>query len=208
MGLHSLARESDTAQRLAREAGAIQLQIARNGFAVRFKGPKDPVTEADERSSALIMAGLKAAFPKDAVVSEEAPPPRGRLPERVWFVDPLDGTQSFVEGRDEYSVMIGLAVRGRPALGVVYRPQQRKMWVGIPGVGAWSAGKRARPLRPAPRRPAIALSRSHRGPRHESVLAALGNPRVVTTGSVGLKIGLIVDGKADLYVEPGDKTWA
>lgn len=203
------ARERDVAERLAREAGALQLQVAKQGFAVRLKGPKDPVTEADERSSALIVAGLQAAFPGDAVVSEEAPPPTGRMPERVWFVDPLDGTQSFVDGRDEYSVMIGLAVRGRPALGVVYKPDGGRLWLGIPGEGAWSDGAPARVAsRREPSELTIAVSRNHRGSRHDELIRRLGIAREVTTGSVGLKIGLIVDQKADLYIEPGDKTWA
>jgi 3'(2'), 5'-bisphosphate nucleotidase len=205
----TLAREAEVAQRLAREAGALQLEVAKKGFAVRLKGPKDPVTEADERSSALIMAGLKAAFPGDAVVSEEAPPPAGKMPDRVWFVDPLDGTQSFVDGRDEYSVMIGLAVRGRPALGVVYKPDGNRLWLGIPGEGAWSDGV---PARVAARSEAseltIAVSRHHRGSRHDRLIRKLGVGREATTGSVGLKIALIVDQKADLYLEPGDKTWA
>ena len=202
-------RERDIAERLAREAGALQLAVAKKGFAVRLKGPKDPVTEADERSSALIVAGLNAAFPGDRVVSEEAPPPTGRMPERVWFVDPLDGTQSFVDGRDEYSVMIGLAVRGRPALGVVYKPDGGRLWLGIPGEGAWSDGRPARvAARSEPSDLTVAVSRNHRGSRHDELIRKMGVGREATTGSVGLKIALIVDQKADLYIEPGDKTWA
>ena len=208
-----MTREAEVAERLAREAGAILLDVTRKGFTVDYKGPRDPVTEGDLRASAHIVAGLKAAFPEDGVISEEAAPARGAFPARVWFVDPLDGTQQFVDGGLEYAVMIGLAEGGRPVLGAVYQPAGDSLWLGIPGRGAWkteggartglhvSAKSRLETL-------TLAVSRSHRGKRHDQIRAALGVGGEVTSGSVGLKVGLIVDQKADLYVEPSANTWA
>lgn len=195
----TLEAELAAARRLAVEAGAILEEVRRAGFQVSFKGPKDPVTEADTRASAHIVAGLSAAFPDDGVVSEEAPAPEGAMPPRVWFVDPLDGTQQFVDGGDEYAVMIGLCVEGRPALGVVHQPRTGRSWTGLT-----AAPKRA----PHRALEALAVSRNHRGAAHERIKAALGAGREVVSGSVGLKVGLLVDGKADAYVEPSRNTFA
>lgn len=205
-------REAEVAERLAREAGAILLEVTRKGFTVGYKGPRDPVTEGDLRASAHIVAGLKAAFPEDGVISEEAAP-SGAFPRRVWFVDPMDGTQQFVDGGAEYAVMIGLAEDGRPVVGAVYQPAGDCLWLGAPGVGAWKAeaGRRAErrvSAKTAPGTLTLAVSRSHRSRKHDDIRAALGVGGEVVCGSVGLKVGLIVDGRADLYVEPSANTWA
>jgi myo-inositol-1(or 4)-monophosphatase len=122
-----LARTREIAVGIAREAG----RILRAGWetgrpAIGFKTEEiNLVTEFDKRSEALIVDRLAAAFPDDRVVAEEGTT-RGqgdaRAGQRVWYVDPLDGTTNFAHGMPLFSVSLGLAIDRRPVLGVVEAP--------------------------------------------------------------------------------------
>src|SRR6185295_20263490 len=121
--------ELQTAKELALGAGDILLEHYQQSIAVQWKERGDPVTAADKAASRFITRELKQRFPNDAVLSEEEKDDTSRLSTaRVWIVDPMDGTTEFVAGRDEFAVMIGLAVQGKPVLGVVYQPTQRKLY--------------------------------------------------------------------------------
>ncbi len=200
-------RELDETARLARAAGAILMKIYATDFAVSYKGPNDPVTEADKRANEFIVAGLRAAFPKDGVVAEESADNSDALKKgRVWYVDPLDGTHEFIAKNGEFAVMIGLAVEGQARVGVVYRPVGEVLFAGIADQEAWveEQGVR-RPLRASTRAelPSLRLvmSRSHRHPLTDAIRERLGAGKEMTLGSVGLKTGLIAMQQADLYLE-------
>src|SRR5215471_436617 len=93
------------------------------GIEVQTKPDRSPVTAADLEANAVIVDGLRAAFPGDAVLSEESADDGARLGNRrVWIVDPLDGTRDFVARTGDFCVHVGLAVGGEAVLGVVYRP--------------------------------------------------------------------------------------
>jgi 3'(2'), 5'-bisphosphate nucleotidase len=207
-------RELDEAVRLARAAGAILMRIYATDFAVSYKGPNDPVTEADKQANQFIVNGLRAAFPQDGVVAEENADNSDALRRgRVWYVDPLDGTHEFISKNGEFSVMIGLAVNGEARVGVVYRPAGDVLFAGFAGQEAWSEeqGKRA-PLLVSGQADLsllkLAVSRSHRHALLDAIKARLGISRETPCGSVGLKIGLIAAREADLYVEPSEFTKA
>ncbi|MFN7135615.1 MAG: 3'(2'),5'-bisphosphate nucleotidase CysQ, partial [Myxococcales bacterium] len=134
----ALRRELEVAEALAREAGRILLEVYATPFAVEEKaGGGGPVTEADERANALVVAALQKEFPADGVVGEESA--AGAAPQkyaRCWFVDPLDGTREFVNRNGEFAVHVGLAIGGEARLGVVYRPVGDRLYAGIVGEGA------------------------------------------------------------------------
>lgn len=111
-------RESEVAAHLARQAGDVIMRIYATDFSVGYKAKNDPVTEADQLASRVIVEGLQHEFPDDMVVSEEEPiPAMSSAPDRVWYVDPLDGTHEFIKRNGEFAVMIGLAIDGRPRVG-------------------------------------------------------------------------------------------
>ncbi len=200
------------AVQLARQAGRVVMDVYATDFVVASKGKNDPVTEADRRANDLIVRGLNEAFPSDTVIAEESPLPDG-IPAsgRVWYVDPLDGTKDFVARNGEFSVMIGLAVDGRAQLGVVYRPEGSVLYAGVVGREAWmERGGLRSPLATREQndeRPfTMAVSRSHRHPMVEKIGRALGVGNEIPSGSVGLKIGIIARGEADVYLEPGPYT--
>ncbi len=205
-------KELAVAVELARKAGQAVMDVYATDFAVAYKGKNDPVTEADQQGNDLIVKGLQEAFPHDAVVAEESAPPEiFPTPGRFWYVDPLDGTKDFIARNGEFSVMIGLAVNGQARLGVVYRPEGDLLYAGAVGTEAWMEQQGVRtPLvlkeRDSGRSLILTVSRSHRHPMVEKIGQALGVGNEMPSGSVGLKIGLIARGEADVYLEPGPYT--
>ena len=203
-----------TAVELARQAGHLILEIYDTDFSVAYKGKSDPVTEADQRANDLIVDGLNRHFPNDLIVAEESVPPNEPLPsDFVWYVDPLDGTKEFIAKNGEFSVMIGLTLNGQACLGVVYRPDKDILYAGIPDQQAWMESNGIRQsLRTGrstnPHTLSLVVSRSHRNPSIGEIKEAIGLHDEITSGSVGLKIGLIASGQADVYIEPGPYTSA
>jgi len=201
-----LESELEAASQLVRDAGRILLEIYATDFGVDFKSASDPVTEADRRADAFLVAGLRARFPGDAIVAEEsAAHGAGAAGSRCWFVDPLDGTKEFIAKNGEFSIMLGLAIDGRAVLGAVYQPVADKLYRGVVGQGAelLQAGRRS-PLRVSectePSALGLVVSRSHRPAHTDALVERLAITRERPSGSVGIKVGLIAEREADLYV--------
>jgi 3'(2'), 5'-bisphosphate nucleotidase len=207
-----LPEELQTAKELALGAGAILLQHYGQSIAVQWKEPGSPVTVADRAASQFITQELKQRFPRDAVLSEEENDDNSRLSSsRVWIVDPMDGTTEFVAHRDEFSVMIGLAIDGNPVLGAVYQPTADKLYYAVAGGGAFvEQAKTQRLLRVSPEadlsRIVMAISRSHDSARVKRLREYLHIQSTLPFGSAGLKIGKICEGLAHLYVTLGPRT--
>jgi len=209
-----LDREIAEAARIARRAGVILMQIYGTDFDVAYKTDADPVTEADTKANAYIVRELKRAFPDDGIVAEETADKRDALKGgRCWYVDPLDGTKEFVARNGEFSVMLGLAIEGVAKAGVVYRPDGDKLYCGVVDAGAYldERGER-RPLSVSdvvePSALKLIVSRSHRDEAIDAIISQLGITEEQTSGSVGLKVGLIAERKADLYVHLTDRSSA
>jgi myo-inositol-1(or 4)-monophosphatase len=135
-GRGTFDHELEVAIRLSLEAGAALRRHQAGPLTVERKGRGEVVTAADLEADATIRAGLQAAFPGDAIFSEETPDSPERLScARVWIVDPLDSTSNFAEIGNEYSVSIGLSHEGGAVLGVVYAPARDELIAGYQGVG-------------------------------------------------------------------------
>jgi 3'(2'), 5'-bisphosphate nucleotidase len=208
---HDLA----VAIKLAREAGAIVRTFYQVSPNIRWKDPTEPVTEADRASNAYLVRQLSQAFPQDGILAEESKDDLSRLNKRrVWVIDPLDGTLEFIARNGEFCIMVGLALDHRPVAGVVYQPIDDVLYGAAYGAGAFveEFGERY-PLRVSrdtnPQRLRLLISRSHRAPLIDQIVARVGARHVRSVGSVGLKIGLIARRKADWYVHPnpGTKEW-
>ena len=200
---------------LADEAAALILEVYATDFAVQGKADASPVTMADERAEAHIVAGLRRLTPGVPVVAEEAVA-RGEVPAtgaRFWLVDPLDGTREFVSRNGEFTVNIALVEDGAPVLGVVQVPVQARRYAGLVGLGAWcddtAGGRRAIACRAVPRDGGlvVASSRSH---GDEAALEAWlagqglgGRPLTHRPAGSSLKFGLVAMGEADLYPRLG-----
>lgn len=203
---------------VAREAASIIDAIYKTPFQVDYKGPSDPVTEADRRANDLICARLGQHFPGVPVVAEESSPDTFagyQAAPRIFFVDPLDGTREFVEQNGEFVVMIGLVEGDRATHGVVHAPVSGSAWAGALGLGAWFIDARGTrtPLQTSSVRELpsarVVASRSHRTETLERALQFLGAREIATLGSAGLKGAEVACGAADAYASPvsAGKRW-
>jgi 3'(2'), 5'-bisphosphate nucleotidase len=210
------AHELRIAIALAREAGAAILEFYEGPLVIEQKNEfndREPVTQADRVANELIVNALRKEFPGDGILAEESADTAHRLDKnRVWMIDPLDGTNGFIDGNGDFAVQIGLTEESDCVLGVVYQPLTGVLYRAVRGQGAWIE----RPERP-PKQASVssqteisqmrlAVSRSHRSPRMDKVVKAFKVKEEVQRGSVGIKVGLIVEQQCDLYVHLSSRT--
>ena len=208
--------ELKTAVELARAAGAAILDLYEGPINVEQKTSADdiePVTQADRTANELIVTGLKREFPDDGILAEESIDTKRRLAKsRVWMVDPLDGTNGFIDGNGDFAVQIGLTEEGQVVLGVVYQPLTGTLYRAVRGEGTWLERPQFEPERvhvsdkTDPSSMRLAASRSHRSPRMNKVVERFGFREEVQRGSVGIKIGLLVEQQCDLYIHLSSRT--
>lgn len=202
---------------IALEAGKAILEVYENdAVKVTQKDDKTPVTEADTRAEAVILADLEKHMPGIAVISEEAVA-GGKQPERAtrfFLVDPLDGTREFIKRNGEFTVNIALIENGRPVAGVVFAPAIGKLYLGAGqqatmletkpaevltlGTKAPLSSPRIIRARLAPKDAFAVASRSHRDPETDAFLEKHGITHVVSAGS-SLKFCLVASAEADIY---------
>jgi myo-inositol-1(or 4)-monophosphatase len=141
----SYQRELDVALAAARAAGKIVLRYYHSDTGHWEKSKDNPLTLADLESDRVIGEHLRAAFPKDAILSEETVDDPSRLAnDRVWIVDPVDGTKEFTKRIPEFGVSIALTVRGEPVVGVILNPAAATtVWASC-GDGCFRDGTRVR----------------------------------------------------------------
>ena len=126
----------------AREAGALALKMRGAGLTITYKADGSPVTDADLAVDALLRGRLTAARPDYGWLSEETADTPDRLSrERVFMVDPIDGTRAFLKGRAWFTVCIAVVQGGRPAAGVVYAPELDELYEASAGGGARLNGR-------------------------------------------------------------------
>ncbi|MFH1928127.1 MAG: 3'(2'),5'-bisphosphate nucleotidase CysQ [Chloroflexota bacterium] len=211
-----LQRELAQAIDLAREAGKKILPVYHGReYEVEFKAGDEPVTLADRVANELIVRGLEKTFPRDAILAEESADDGLRFSSsRVWLVDPVDGTQDFINRDDEFSVMIGLLIDGQPILGVVYQPTNDLLYYASKGFGAFMDHRgrvtslHVSDISEAPRM-CLVSSRTHLSSKVVAIQQALGISQHLRHGSAGLKVGLICQQEADVYINTGSmsKEW-
>ncbi|MFZ6026230.1 MAG: inositol monophosphatase family protein [Chloroflexota bacterium] len=124
-------------------AGRATLGYFRAGVRPDFKEDDTPVTAADRLSEELIRRRIEERYPNHAIVGEEYGAKGTESAAFRWFVDPIDGTKSFIRGVPLYAVLIGLEIEGEPRVGAAYFPALDEMLSGATGLGAWCNGRRA-----------------------------------------------------------------
>lgn len=215
-----LEKELEIAIEAARRAGALILDFYESDFEIEEKIFEDnfsePVTVADRTASRLIVETLAENFPHDGILSEEEPDDKSRLDKkRLWIIDPLDGTSGFVNKTGDFAVQIGLADAGAAVLGVVFMPLQNILYYAVKDAGAFvvETDSEAQKLHVSTEtdfgKMILASSHNHRSPKMSQITKRFGLKSEVQRGSVGLKVGLIAQRKADLYIHlsPRTKHW-
>jgi len=216
-----LKKELETAIALARKAGERILEFYALEIVAEQKIGVDnfsePVTIADRTASKIIVEGLAEVFPEDAILSEEeADDTENRMiGKRVWMIDPIDGTQGFINKDGDFGVQIGLTEDSEPILGVVFLPFHNELFYAVKGEGAFLIENEEPPksLQTSAKTDFtemnLAVSRNHLSPKMSQVASDFVVKEVIHRGSVGLKIGLIARQIADLYIHlsPRTKYW-
>ena len=212
-------RELRVALELAREAGAAILDLYEGPLNIKQKSDADdrePVTEADTLANEIIVTRLRHEFPGDGILAEESIDSAHRLDKsRVWMIDSLDGTTGFIDGNGDFAVQNRFdrkrRMRARRRLptadGVLYRATRGNgVWVERPDFEPVQARVSDHSDVSTMR---LAASRSHRSPRMDKVVRAFGLKEEINRGSVGIKVGLIIEQQCDLYVHlsPRTKQW-
>jgi myo-inositol-1(or 4)-monophosphatase len=213
--MHSAAADLELAIAAARRAGSVIMRHFGTELDVQHKGEDQPLTRADLEADALLRDELLGPRAEYGWLSEETADTPDRLGRRrVWIVDPLDGTRSFIAGRPEFAVSIGLVEDGTVVVGVVFNPARGELYHAIRGGGAFlhvpGAGPRRlqvtreTPLTRETRTCSVLASRSEIG---LGSFDLLGDGWVVLpVGSTAYKMACVAAGQADAFLSRGPKS--
>ena len=214
-GEDGLADELAFGLEIAARAGRLLMERYEHVEQIDYKSARDVVTEVDHLSEALILDAIRAAFPGDGILAEESgehsgvrpvEPAQGAAvaPERVWVIDPIDGTINYANGIPFFCVSVALLVGGRPALGVIHDPARLESFSGALGEPARLDG---RPIEPSDKDKlsdfVISLSLTGRSAtrRGQAVRKAIRASR--SMGSAALALVYVANGRFDAFVQQG-----
>lgn len=183
-----------------REAGALLVDYFRGQYQIREKGKDNPVTTADLAADRTLRQAFSRQFPEDGWLSEETADSSDRLNrERVWIVDPMDGTREFVQGIPEFAVSLAMARNGVAQLAVVFNPVRGELFTAERGRGARRNGATLNITSHSQLEGARVLaSRSERARNVFSSIESWGHVRHV--GSIAYKLALVAANEGDLTI--------
>jgi myo-inositol-1(or 4)-monophosphatase len=196
---------------LALEAGALALRHFhdRPSLGVTMKGAQDYLTVADGAVEELLRRRIDDAFPGDAVLGEEG---GGTAADRLWIVDPIDGTANFARGLPIWCVSIGYVQDGVPEFGAIFAPALEELYLGRRGGGATRNGAPIRASATADLAVAmVEIGWNSRRPLRdylgmlERAMKAGANARRSAGGALGL--AYTADGRVDAYAESHINSW-
>ena len=185
----TIENDGDLAAHLAEQAGKILLQVRASGVF----GGKSLGKAGDQTANQFLVHALREQRPDDGLLSEEEKDNAERLAkERVWIVDPVDGTREYGEERTDWAVHVGMAVNGEPVLGAV----------ALPGCDEVLRSDRPGEIPAAPAVLRMVVSRTRPAQEATQVAEKLG-AELVPMGSAGAKAMAILRGEADIYLHSG-----
>jgi myo-inositol-1(or 4)-monophosphatase len=204
----------NVAVRAARAAGNIILRYMNRveGLNVEEKSRHDYVSEVDRMAEAEIVKELRRAYPDHAVLGEETG--KTGKSDKVWVVDPLDGTHNYLRGFPHFSVSIGFMDHGDLVYGVIYDPLRDELFTASKGDGAFVNDRRMRVSKRESLTGAL-LCTGFPPRQHQHLDAELAITRALLreaddirrTGSAALDLAYVAAGRLDGYFEPGLQPW-
>jgi myo-inositol-1(or 4)-monophosphatase len=191
---------NETLERIqaALEAGREVLnRFTPGAIEAEYKAGHDPVTEADRAVDAVLKKHLLR--PDEGWLSEETIDDHVRLErQRVWVVDPLDGTREFVQGIPEFCISIAMVENGVPVAGGICNPATNELIIGSRDTGVTYNGSPAQPSQRRELQGALVLASRSEVKRGEWKQFESAEFKIRPMGSVAYKLGLVAAGKADL----------
>ena len=197
-----MGSELNIAKEAAIEAGSVILKYYNADYEIQDKGYQNPVTTADHEADTRLKEILLNARPDYGWLSEETVDSHERLEkERVWVVDPLDGTKEFINKNGEFTVNIALIENRYPLEGYVYSPSRKTLYVGGGNKNSYKiqnsileqiqTSSISDPIR-------IVASRSHLNEETKKYISQFPQYELLQSGS-SIKLCMIAEGRADIY---------
>ena len=181
--------DADLAAHLADIAGKLLIQVRESGVF----GEKALGKAGDQTANQFLVHAIREQRPDDGLLSEESKDTEERLSkERVWIIDPVDGTREYGEARTDWAVHVALAIDGVASIGAV----------ALPGLNVVLRTDRPGVVPPAPEKLRMLVSRT-RPAREATEVAAKIGAELVAMGSAGAKAMAVVRGEADIYLHSG-----
>ena len=181
--------DAELAAHLAKIAGNILIEVRDSGM---FTG-KALGKAGDQTANQFLINALREQRPDDGLLSEESRDTDERLSkDRVWIVDPVDGTREYGEARTDWAVHVALCVNGRPETGAV----------ALPGLGIVLRSDAPIALPALPQRPRMVVSRTRPAAEAVAVSDTIG-AELIGMGSAGAKSMAVVRGEAEIYLHTG-----
>jgi myo-inositol-1(or 4)-monophosphatase len=199
--------ELEVARAAAEEAGRVVMRTFRTQQSVTYKSPDQPQTEADLAADRTLHDALLGAFPQYGWLSEETVDRPDRLArELVWIVDPIDGTRSYLAGKPEFAISIGLALNHEVVLGIVANPATDDLFWATRGGGAYnSRGDKLQVSRTAlPATARLVASRSEL--KAGDFQDFHDDWQYTPLGSTAYKLARVASGEADVFLSRGPKS--
>ena len=192
--------ELSIAKDAAIEAGGLILSYYKADYEIKDKGYHNPVTTADHAADTRLKEILTGNYPDYGWLSEETVDSKERLErDRVWVVDPLDGTKEFIEGVPHFVVSIALVENGQPILGVLYNPVTAETFTAVKDQGAYLDGQKINCSEKQNINEMVILN------SRSETKKGLWEPfdstfkELKAIGSVAYKLGLTAAGRADIF---------
>jgi len=197
-----LQEELKAAVDAAAKAGEEVARLRSSGLRYGHKHGYELVSEADLRAAEILHEGLAERFPSDGWLSEEHVDTAARLSrERVWIVDPIDGTREYLQGVPEYAISVGLVIHGKPALGVVHNPATGELFSAV----CSEARELPELVAPLPKCDVLVGRGEH---RWDDLPPLPKGARARGVGSVAYRLALIAAGKGDVVLtNTGRSEW-
>ena len=188
-------------------AGEKVLEIYETDFSTEKKDDDSPITQADIESNKILKEVLGQTG--ITILSEEDVDDKKRLSEeKVWIIDPLDGTTDFVNRTGEFTIMVGLVEKQKSILGLIYWPINKKMYLAESGKGTFCHGEEWEKIETTMMSEIqnchALVSRHHLSEKEKKLLDEMEISVVTSIGS-SLKVTEIASGKAEVFVTTTNK---
>lgn len=207
----SLRTYLDFALETAHLAGKLTLGYFQTGVTANYKADDSPFTIADHKSEELIRARIEKRFPSHATIGEEFGEKNLATATHKWYIDPIDGTKSFLHGVPLYAVLIGLEIENKAEVGVAYFPALDEMIGAATGEGCWWNGRRAHVSQVSRLKDAVVTTGEfklfepqRRGQAWERLQAACS---IVAGWGDAYGYLLVATGRAELMLDPAMSDW-
>ena len=189
-------------------AGKRTLAYFNTGVVPDIKADNTPVTIADREAETILRERILHSFPEHAILGEEQGETSGSAPYR-WIVDPIDGTKSFIAGVPLYGVLIGVEVRGEPAVGVIYLPALDDMVAAATGLGCTWNGRPCRVSDVSDLNEAVIVTSSivRCQERSDAFDTLTAKTRVQRTWGDAFGYALVATGRAEIMLDPIQNPW-